>query len=119
MTIGHSIRCHRTKEEIAALEPDPHKRSRLLYGECRGGASEAAKKSHPLIYSAWAHMNDQAKRAIIELRWRRDPSPEERRETAKAAAEALVLWLGQEGWDVRVRQARPSLPGGALKPLKP
>jgi hypothetical protein len=118
-TIGLGIRCHPSEEEILA-EPDPHKRSRRRFGEAPVGCSLAAKAANPLICNAWAHVDESTKRVLIELRWWKPPTHEERTETARAAARGAQEWLGGDGWTIRVRAARPVTANGKpLPPLKP
>ncbi|HEY3494768.1 MAG TPA: hypothetical protein VGK73_08790 [Polyangiaceae bacterium] len=96
-------------------EPDPHKRSRAYYGDFPGAVNLAVRGSHELLQSAWVHDDLTKRRAIIELWWYREPTPEERTETARAAAQAFLDWHGtpREWWEsLRVRKGRERPPDG-------
>lgn len=113
----------RHSAEAIEAEPDPHKRSRLRYGNAPGAVDVAIMDATvELVQGAWSHV--AGKRAIIELWWRGEPTPKQRTEAARAAVSALLAWTGttREAWEaLRVRKGRERPQDGKrrLPPLEP
>jgi hypothetical protein len=89
-------------------ETDPHRRMRERYGNGLHAAVSAMTGTSFLIHSCWPHFDRATGVCMIEIRWARPTTPEERSAVAKGAAEALRTWLGPEAesWVIRAKNAK-------------
>jgi len=66
--------------------------------------------THPLSQGAWVQCSDDRRRAAIELWWYREPSDQERTESARAA---VTTWLEAIGSTCEAWESIRALRGGA------